>query len=199
VSAALPRRTSALGWIELAELLRAIEVPLVDALGRLRSVSPEIPPGTAVTLTADDATNVVAACELVQELALELQTMLTAGLAHSGLDLRWRDVELEAAAALAAGVADVRRVEILARCLSVKQGFRALAEMLRCTDQHVLWTNTTLSHVLSGFREADAHFVRRVTEQAGLSPQTRWDTCDRREVSDLAGVLQRHSATARSR
>jgi len=100
-----------------------------------------------------------------------------------------RDARRSAATTLALGVEDVRRVEALAECLPVGDGFVALAEALRCTDCHTAW-DAAIGDVLTSFRGADTQLVHRLTEQASLSPQERFATCDRDQVAVLAIALE---------
>lgn len=187
-----------LRWVEVAERLRSTEVLILHGQALLRGIDPEIPTTSSVNLTVSDVAEVRSICEAVIQSVDQLQ-MLTAPLAPGEFEVRRRDLEREAATALAVGVADIDRVEILARCLSVREGFRALAEMLRCTDCHEAWEHTPVGHVLGCFRDADAHFVRRLTAQALLSPEAEFDTCDREQIARLASVLEEHAATARCR
>ncbi|ADB50390.1 hypothetical protein Cwoe_1964 [Conexibacter woesei DSM 14684] len=187
-----------LRWVELAESLRSTEVLALHGQALLRGVDPDISTTSSVNLSTRDVADLKEICDKVADRADRLQTLI-AQLAAAEFEVKRRDLERDAAAALAAGVADVARVEVLARCLSVKEGFRALAEMLRCTDFHTSWQHTTVGHVLGSFRDADAHFVRRLTAQALLSPEAEFDTCDREQIARLATVLEEHAATARCR
>jgi hypothetical protein len=189
----MPRAT--LRWVELAELLRSTEVLLLQGQALLRGIDPAIPASASVHLSLSDAREVVAICAEVIESVDQLR-WLTEKMETDEIEIRWRDLERDAAAALALGVADTRRVELLARCLSVRAGVHALAAMLRCTDCHESWKGATIGYVLGRFREADAHFVRRLTAQALLSPEAHFDTCDREQIARLASVLEQHAAMA---
>jgi hypothetical protein len=187
-----------LGWIELAERLRQLETELLQVLPLLADVGCDVPAGAARTLDGDAAADVLAACAAIADQAAQIEThaeRLTPG----SVDVRLPQLQAEAAAALAGGVADVRRALVLARCLGVRTGFAALAAMLRCTDCHEAWGSTTLDEVLGSFRDADRHFVRRVTALATTSPDTTWQSLDREQLGRLASVLERHAATTRCR
>lgn len=182
----------------MAELLRTGESMLLHALALLRGLGPDIVGTGAVVLSAEDAADVLCRCESITQFAEQLGH-LTARARPEEIVIRLRDLETPAAAALVAGVADVHRVEVLARCLPVREGFRALAETLRCTESHKSWLNTTIGHVLVCFRGSDLRFVRRLTGHALLSPETLWESCTREQVARLAAVLEQHAATNRCR
>lgn len=185
--------------VEIAEWMRTNEVRALHGQTLLPNVDPDLPESGAFHITAGDIAQLrTLACEFVES-AEQLRAMVE-GLGEEGdVEVRWRDLENQAAHALALGVADLERVDILTRCLSVKTGFGALAEALRCTDSHESWGDTTLADVLGRFRRSDGHFVRRVAEQAHLSPAATFADCDREQITRLANVLGRHAATERCR
>jgi hypothetical protein len=192
------RFDSTLRLVELAEVLRGMEAQVLHAQALVSGIDPAIPATFSVHLSSRDAAELKSLCETVVTSSDRLQE-LAAILAEDEIEIRWRDLEREASAELALGVGDPARAEFLARCLSVREGFRALAEMLRCTDCHETWDHTTLADVLGRFRDADPHFIRRLTAQALLSPEARFDSCDRDQIARLAGALEAHAATTRCR
>lgn len=179
--------------------MSAIEMLASQAQPLLAGVEPDLPGGVSVLVSDADVAELATLADAVVE-AAEQARGLVAGVPQ-GVDVHVRhdDVEREAARVVALGVGDIERVGILARCLSVKVGFRALAEALRCTDSHESWGPATIGDVLSLFRGADQHFVRRLTGQAHLSPATAFAECERIELARLAAVLEDHAATDRCR
>lgn len=159
----------------------------------LRGLEPEIPTTASITLCARDAAETLNLVDAIAQSADQLLTMASP-LRPEDIDVRSQDVQNQAAAALAAGVGDIRRVEVLARSLPVTEGFRALAELLRCTDSHESW-HTTIEHVIGSFRDADTRFARQIAEQALLSPQADFDTCNREQIGRLATVLENYGQT----
>lgn len=189
----LGREDTALAWVELAELLRRGETLTLQLLGLLRGVEPELATPASIALSAEQTAEVLHGCESLGQWADEL-IGLAAVLRSHEVEIRRQDLRREAGAALAAGVADVERVLLLARCLPVDAGFRALAESLRCTSCHESWHDATVGEVLSGFRGSDRHVTRRVTEEALMSPATRWEACDRMRLTRLAHALEKFAA-----
>lgn len=190
--------SATLRMIELVEKLRRIDMSILHALGVAREFDPDVASTVAIVLSKDEVADLIATCDAVAEGADQLQRIADR-LPQGEIELRQRTLQAEAEAALSAGLADIERVELLARCLSVRSGFLALAAMLRCTDCHQSWVNATLEDVLGRFRETDPRFVRRITALAYLSPELRWSECDREQVGRLAAVLEHHAGTARCR
>lgn len=188
----------ALLMVELAELLRASDEAALDALVVLSGVEPEISATTAIELTATDTADIVTQADRLGDLADQLRT-LAERVVPTDTEVRWSVLQEHAAAALAEGVSDERRVLVLARCLSVRTGLRTLAESLRTTDAHLSWTATTIGQVLGAFRSSDDHFVRRLTGRALLSPETLWSACTSEQLASLGEVLDAHAATDRCR
>lgn len=188
----------ALAWVELGELIRAAETTALGALGLLRGVEPGIPATSSVTLSAEETEQILDACEAIDQLT-DVLVPLASTLRAEDVEIRRRDLRHEASGALAAGVADVRRVLLLAQCLALGEGFRALAEALRCTSCHETWREATVGDVLSCFQGADGRVVRRITEEARLAPESRWDVCARVQISRLADALERFAIKVPSR
>jgi hypothetical protein len=187
-----------LRWIELAERLRGTEASLLPALALARGLTPDLTATTALVLSEAQVEELLTACAEVGDRAEQVR-MLAESVRISEIELRLRTLQAEAEAALSAGTADIERAEVLARCLPVKTGFQALAAMLRCTDCHESWNAVTIGHLLGCFRDADPHFVRRVTGMATLSPEAGWDECDREQLGRLATVLERHAGATHCR
>lgn len=165
----------------------------------LAGVDPDVPGGVSVLVPASSIAELLRLADSVVEEAEHVRA-LVAGVPQSlDVEVRHDDLEREAAMVLALGIGDIERIEVLARCLSVRAGFRALAEALRCTDSHESWGGATLGDVLARFRGSDEHFVRRVTGQAHLSPAAAFADCDRSQLAQLASVLEDHAATERCR
>ncbi|MBB4664264.1 hypothetical protein [Conexibacter arvalis] len=185
-----------LRWVEIAERLRAAEVTLLHCLALVRGIDPDLSATSAITVAEAQVDELRGA---VAELGDRVEQIgaLTDRTRRGSFELRLRTLQLEAEAALSAGVADVERAEVLARCLPVHSGFPALAATLRCTDAHESWGGAPIGHLLGCFRDADLHLVRHVTGLATLSPEARWDQCDREQLGRLALVLERHAAAAR--
>lgn len=179
--------------------MRAIEVLALHCQSLLAGVDPDLHGGVSVLVSEADIAELSTLADSVVE-AGEQARGLFAGVPQGvDVEVRHDDLEREAAKALALGVGDIERIEVLARCLSVRAGFRALAEALRCTDSHESWGSATIGDVLGRFRGSDEHFVRRLTLQAHLSPATTFAECDRSQLARLAGLLEDHSATDRCR
>ncbi|MBB4664221.1 hypothetical protein [Conexibacter arvalis] len=185
-------------WVEVAERLRGTEVALLHALALVRGVDPELSATSALVLSEEQVAELLEAVEELGDRVEQLRTRAE-GLPRGEVELRLRTLQLEAEAALSAGVADVELAELYARCLPVAAGFPALAAALRCTDCHEAWGATPVGRVIGSFRDADGQLVRHVTEQATLSPQARWDCCDRERIGRLAVALERHVAPERCR
>lgn len=183
-------RSDALAWVELGELIRAGETTVLGALGLLRGIEPDVQATSPVMLSSAEAAQVLDACEAISQWA-DLLLPLASTLRAEDVEISRRDVHHAASSALAAGVADVRRAVFLARCLAPAEGFRALAEALRCTDCHESWHEVGVGELLCSFQGADGHVVNRIVEEAGLSTGSRWDVCDRAQISRLADALQR--------
>lgn len=185
-----------LRWMQLAEGLRRTEVTLLHGLALVRGIEPDLGAAEAIVLSESQTDELLA---LIEELGDRVEQLrMHAEQAQRGeVEIRLRPLQLEAEAALSAGVADPERAEMLARCLPISSGFQALAAALRCTDAHESWNNTTIGHLLGRFRGADVHLVRHLTGLATLSPEARWSECDREQIGRLAVILERHGASTR--
>lgn len=188
----------ALAAVELAELVRSADDVALHALALLSGLGPEISATNPISLSADEVADVLRQIDRLGDLCDQARS-LAERVTPSDMHIRWSALQDEAAAALADGVGDDRRVCVLARCLSTRVGLRALAESLRTSDVHLSWSETTLGDVLGSFRAADEHFVRRLACLAGLSPEMPWSTSTRDQVDQLAKVLDEHADTERCR
>lgn len=189
---------AALALVTLLDHLRQIDGVLLHALGRGRGADSELSAAAAVVISRAEIEDLRRACMTIEEMATKA-VELAAAVPSVEIELRAHQLAAAAEAELAGGVEAVHRVELLAACLPVKRGFRALSEALRCTDCHLSWGDATLGDVLRRFRESDSFFIRRLTERAKLSPNTRWVDCDRAQVTQLAAVLAEHADTDRCR
>jgi hypothetical protein len=187
----------ALRWVELAERLREAEASVLRALGLLRGVDSEISATASVTLSQAEVAAALAECDEAVEAVADVAEIASAMRAE-GVEIKRIDLGVQAGAALAAGVGDIRRVRVLARCLPSRDGFGALAEVLRCTDSHEVWGDTTVGDLLGWFRDVDDPLVRKLTERALLSPETAWAELARPQVSRLAAALEAHATAVRS-
>lgn len=178
--------------VELIDMLRRAETPLLHALGVGRGVDPGLSATVAIELSDGEMHELLAACEEVIDRTDQLK-LLVREVRPTGAEIRLRTLQIEAEAALSGGVADIERVELLARCLPVRAGFQALAAMLRCTDCHESWSRATVADVLGFFRDSEPRNVREVTELATVSPELRWEVCDRDQLGRLAAALERYA------
>lgn len=184
-----------LAVMALFEHLRQTEVMLLE---RPRDPDRELSSAAAIVISKGDIEDLVSACASLHAMAVKA-VALAGALPNSEIELRLQLMGTAAESELAGGVKDVDRVLLLASCLSVKRGFQALSDALRCTDCHRDWGSTTLADVLKRFRASDGFFVRRVTERAKLSPNASWAGCDREQIAALARVLADHAETDRCR
>lgn len=182
--------------VELAERLRTTESELLRALGLVRGIAPDLPWSEPIAISAQESAVLLEACDAVAEQAERVRA-LAVSMPVAATEIRLETLQAEAEVALADGVAEVERVALLLRCLPVDAGFRALAVALRTTDCRETWGPATIGGLLGQLRGADPKFVRRVADSAGLTPESRWDACEPREIDRLAGVLERHAATFR--
>lgn len=188
-----PEPGTTLRIYELLDMLRHTETSLLNALGAGRGVDRELTAATAIDLSADELRELRSASLDLAERA-EQVGLVAEGLTLAECEVRLSTLRIEAGAALSAGVADVERVERLAACLPARTGFQALAAMLRCTDLHQSWHRTTLSDLLGLFHNVDPRALRAISDLATVSPDLRWDECDRDTVTRIALALERYAA-----
>lgn len=188
-----PEPGATLRIYELLDMLRHAETSLLNALGAGRGVDRELATTIAVELSADELHDLRSASLDLAERADQIR-LIAQSLAPAGCEIRLRALQIEAEAALSAGVADIERVHRLAGCLPARSGFQALAAMLRCTDLHESWHRTTLGDLLGLFRNTDPRAARAIADLAQVSPDLRWEDCDRDIVARLATALEQYSA-----
>jgi hypothetical protein len=99
-----------------------------------------------------------------------------------------------AAADLADGIVDPRRVLLAARLLDVRHGWPALAASLVAGDVVSAWGALTVGELIGRFRDADARVVARVVEEAGLRPGSRFAACPAEQLVAVAAGLRRHAS-----
>lgn len=164
-----PEPGATLRIYELLDMLRHAETSLLNALGAGRGVDRELTAATAVVLSADELRDLRSASLDLAERADQVR-LVAEGLTAAECEVRLNTLRIEAGAALSAGVADVERVERLAACLPARTGYQALAAMLRCTDLHQAWNETTLSDLLGLFHNVDPRALRAISDLATVSP-----------------------------
>lgn len=184
--------------VELAEQLRTMEVTLLRARGSMRGVDTDV---VATSATIVPAGEIAVVKDALEELGEQYERLmaLADGLRVADVEVRLVPLQVDAEAALADGVLDVDRVRILAECLTVRHGLRALATMLRTTDCHTAWGATSVGDVLSWFRGSDTAFARRLAGLASVPAETTWAGADAETISRLATVLEDHAPTERCR
>lgn len=116
----------------------------------------------------------------------------------SEIRINLAELQEEAAAELEAGPADPARTLLLAKCLPVRNGFRALTRAIATTTAPRKW-DVTLGDVLEAFRGSDAQFTSRLTNLAKLSPTAIWSEQSGEQLDLLAAVLADHAKRNRCR
>jgi hypothetical protein len=182
-----------LRWVEFAEALRATETVLLHMLGLLRGVDPEIPTTVELSLPAPDAADVLSLSAELVDLADQLR-LASDALAASEIRFRHDELQRQAAAVVAGGVADPRRLLTLVRCLDVATGFAALSESLRCTEAHLSWDQLHIGDVIGSFRDVDRSLASSLTSAACLSPAIPLPSLSRQQLTRIAAVLEAHAA-----
>jgi hypothetical protein len=183
------------GWrlLQLAELLRAIELREDRALTILREVVPTVRPTFALTLKRaqiDELRHRVA--ELAQ-LAEQAEAHVEA-LPHLPIPIAYRDLRISAERVLRqSGTLDSTVVLIAARLLDRRTGLRALADALRAGDAHSFWEDMSVGGVVTAFRDVSPQLARRIATAAGLAPGTQVAECGPDGIARLADQLDRHA------
>ncbi|HET6447844.1 MAG TPA: hypothetical protein VFG31_01950 [Conexibacter sp.] len=184
------------GWtlVQLSEAVRRAEELLLDGI---TLVGPHahaaMPAGTAIELGADAMRHVVASLTEGVEIAEQLE-LLAARLPEAGLVASYEAVRDAAAADLADGIVDPRRVLLAARVLDVAQGWQALAASLAAGDVVSAWGALTVEQLLGRFRGADPRVVAQVAEEAGVERNAQFATCPAERLAALAAGLRRHAS-----
>jgi hypothetical protein len=191
-----PAGAGRVGWtlVQLSELVRRAEELLLDGI---TLVGPQAHAGMA-----SDATIALGAAELNRvadtltegvEIAEQLE-LLAARLPAGAVEARYEAVRDAAAADLADGIVDPRRVLLAARLLDVRHGWPALAASLVAGDVVSAWGALTVGELIGRFRDADARAAARVVEEAGLRPGSRFAACPAEQLAAVAAGLRRHAS-----
>jgi hypothetical protein len=184
------------GWtlVQLAELVQRVEELLLDGI---TIAGPHahagIGPGATLELDAMDVQRIAAVLGEGVEIAEQL-ALLAATLPDGPIEADYDDVRDAAAAELAAGIGDVRRLVVAARVLDVAHGWPALAAALSGSDAAAAWEELTVEGLLCRFRGADRGVVRQVADEAGLTPSTCFAACPPERLVALAAGLRRHAS-----
>lgn len=116
----------------------------------------------------------------------------------SEIRINLAELQDEAAVELAAGPAAPERAQLLAKCLPVRTGFRALTRAIATTTAPHRW-DATLGFLLEAFRGSDAQFISRLTRLAKLSSAAIWSEQESEQLDLLAAVLADHAKRNRCR
>lgn len=183
------------GWtlVQLSELVRRAEELLLDGI---TLVGPHahaaMAPDATIELGPVELERVVAALAEGGEIAEQLE-LLAARLPGDAVVASYDAVRRAAAADLANGIVDPRRLLLAARILDVAHGWPALAGSLTVGDVVSAWEGLTLAELLSRFRDAEPELVARVAAEAGVDPRARLADCLPAQLAALAQGLRRHA------
>jgi hypothetical protein len=184
------------GWtlVQVSELVRRAEELLLDGI---TLVGPHahagMPPDATIALDEAAVRRVGRALAEGLEIAEQLE-LLAVRLPGGTIAADWAAVRDAAAADLANGIVDPRRVLLAARVLDVSHGWRALAASLAEGDAVSAWDRLTVDELLGRFRDADPRVVAQVVAAAGLDPGTRFATCRSEQLMALAAELRRYAS-----
>lgn len=184
------------GWtlVQISELVRRAEELLLDGVTLLGPhAHAAMSPAATIELGAAELRRVATALTEGVELAEQLE-LLAARLPDGAIAARYDAVRDAAAADLADGIVDPRRVMLAARMLDVASGWPALAGSLAAGDVVSAWGALTVESLLGRFREADPRAVARVAAEAGLDPGTRFSACPPERLAALAAGLRSHAS-----
>lgn len=184
------------GWtlVQLSELTRRAEELLLDGIAIVGlNVHAGMPPDGTVALGDAELRRVTAALAEGVEIAEQLD-QLASRLPGDAVEAGYDEVRDAAAADLAAGIGDARRVLLAARMLDVTHGWPALATALRAGGVAAAWEGLTLEALLCRFRGADRPTVVRIVGEAGLTPSARWSVSRPERLAALAAGLNRHAS-----
>lgn len=183
------------GWtlVQISELVRRAEELLLDGIALVGPRAHAAMPSEAtIELGADQLRRVAASLVEGVEISEQLELLATR-LPADGIAASYDEVRDAAAADLAAGIVEPRRVLLAARLLDVPHGWEALAASLAAGDVVSAWGGLTVEVLLGRFRGARPHVVAQVVEEAGLAPATRFDACPAEQLAALAAGLRRHA------
>jgi hypothetical protein len=184
------------GWtlVQLAESVRRAERLLLDGIALVGPhAHAAMPADAAIELSADELRRLVASLAEGVEIAEQLD-LLSARLPDTGLAAPYEAVRDAAAADLAEGIVDPRRVLLAARVLDVAHGWGALAASLAAGDVVSAWEALTVEQLLGRFRGADPRVVAQVVEDAELEADARFASCSPERLAALAAELRRHAS-----
>jgi hypothetical protein len=186
----------AVGWtlVQISELVRRAEELLLDGI---TLVGPHAHAGVGgnatIELAPAELSRIAAAVAEGVEIAEQLE-LLAAHLPEEGVRAGYEDVRAAAAADLASGIVDPRRVVLAARLLDVAHGWPALAASLAAGDVVAAWGTLTVEALLARFRDADRALVELVVAEAGVEPGERFAACPPQRLAALADGLRRHAS-----
>lgn len=184
------------GWtlVQLSELVRRAEELLLDGI---TLVGPHahaaMAPEATIELGSLELERVVAALTEGGEIAEQLE-LLAARLPGDAIRASYAAVRDAAAADVADGIVDPRRLLLAARILDVAHGWPALAASLAAGDVVSAWGSLTVETLLTRFRDADRAHVGLVAAEAGVAPGEPLAACSPGQLTALAGGLRRHAS-----
>lgn len=179
--------------MQASELVRRVEDLLLDGLSIAGPhMHGGMPAEAAFALDARQVQRVVAVLLEGAEIAEQLE-LLASRLPDGPIDASYEAVRAAAAADLAAGIVDPRRLLLAARLLDVPHGWAALAESLGGSDVCSTWDGLVVETLLCSFRGADRARVHEVAREAGLEPGAQIATCPSDRLLALAAELRRAS------
>ncbi|HZV72095.1 MAG TPA: hypothetical protein VFF79_00110 [Conexibacter sp.] len=184
------------GWtlVQLSELVRRAEELLLDGIAL---VGPHAHAGMGAEATIEldegEMRRVVSALLEGVEIAEQLE-LLTVRLPDGAVTADYGAVRDAAAADLAGGIVDPRRLLLAVRLLDAAHGWPALAASLHAGDVVSAWGTLTVEALLGRFRDVDPHMVAHVVAKAGLEPGARFAACPPERLAALAAELRRHAS-----
>ncbi len=184
------------GWtlVQISELVRRTEELLLDGIALVGPhAHAAMAPAATIELHADELRRVASSLLEGVEIAEQLE-LLAARLPDRAVAASYDAVSDAAAADLASGIVEPRRVLLAARLLDVPQGWAALAASLTAGDVVSAWGALTVEELLGRFRNADSRLVAQVVEEAGMAPGTRFAACASEQLAALAAGLRRHAS-----
>jgi len=190
------RQAGGAGWtlVQLSEHVRRVEELLLDGIALLGPhAHAAMAPGATIELGPAELRRLVAALTEGGEIAEQLE-LLAARLPAGELSASYENVRAAAAADLASGIVDPRRLLLAARVLDVEHGWPALAASLAAGDVVSAWGGLSVEALLGRFRDADPALVALVAAEAGVEPGAPLAQCSADQLAALAGGLRRHAS-----
>jgi hypothetical protein len=191
-----PDDAGSVGWtlVQISELVRRAEELLLDGI---TLVGPHAHAGigaeATIELEACDLRRISVALTEGVELA-ELLELLAARLPEGPVATGYAAVRDAAAADLASGIVDPRRVLLAARVLDVAHGWPALAASLAVGDVVSAWGGLTVEALLNRFRGADRDVVALVAAEADIEASASFAACAPPQLAALAAGLRGHAS-----